>query len=97
MALAKGVFIVDASSIVRAALTDGSAASRLLDVLLDRGLFASGVAILDEVEDVLRRPKFRRRRSDEWMQAFALRIRSAARLLVPDIAVRECRDPADDK
>ena len=97
MAGAEGLFIVDASSIVRAALTDGSAAARLLDALLDRGLFASSAAILDEMEDVLRRPKFRQKRSEEWMQAFGLRIRVTARLVVPDVSVRECRDRSDDK
>lgn len=37
MAGREGIFVVDASSIVRAALTDGSAAARLLDALFDRG------------------------------------------------------------
>ena len=97
MADVVGIFIVDASSIVRAALTDGSAAARLLDIFLDRGLFISSAAILDEVDEVLKRPKFRQRRSEAWMQAFSLRIRTAARLVVPEIVVQECRDPSDDK
>jgi uncharacterized protein len=97
MAGAKGVFVVDASSIVRAALTDGSAAAKLLDALLDSGLLISSVAILNEVEEVLKRPKFRRWRSHASMQALALRIRTAARLVVPNVAVRECRDLSDDK
>lgn len=97
MAGAAGLFIVDASSIVGAALTDGSAATRLLEVLLDSGVFASSAEILDEVDEVLRRPKFQRRRSEARMRAFALRIRAAARLVVPETVVHECRDPSDDK
>jgi hypothetical protein len=57
MAGVEGLFIVDASSIVRAALTDGSAAATLLDALLDRGLLVSSAAILDEVEEVLQPPE----------------------------------------
>jgi hypothetical protein len=45
--------VVDASSLLRAALTSQSAARVLLDTVLDRGLFVASKEILDEVDAVL--------------------------------------------
>ncbi|HUB44107.1 MAG TPA: putative toxin-antitoxin system toxin component, PIN family [Acetobacteraceae bacterium] len=91
------LFVVDVSSIVRAALTDDSAAAELIATLLERGLIVSSPAILDELDDVLRRPKFRRWRSEASMRAFTTRVRASVRLIVPELAVQDCRDPSDDK
>ena len=77
--------IVDASSLVRGALTPAPAARRLVDAALAHGFFAASAPILDEVEEVLARPKFARR------------LRIGALLVVPGEAVQACRDPADDK
>jgi putative PIN family toxin of toxin-antitoxin system len=65
--------------------------------VLERGLLAASPEILDEVEEVLGRPKFGQWLSDERRQGFVRRIRVAARLLEPLVRVRECRDVTDDK
>ena len=89
--------IVDASSLVRAALTPGSAARELVDAALARGLLAASAPILDEVEEVLARPKFGRRLHESDRLCLVRRLRVGARLVVPGEAVRACRDPADGK
>jgi len=88
--------VVDASSLVRAALTPDSAARRLVDAVLARGLLAASAPILDEVEEVLARPKFERRLSEADRLRFARRLRIGASLVAPGTAVQACRDPSDD-
>jgi uncharacterized protein len=89
--------IVDASSLVRAALTPASAARRLVDAALARGLLAASAPILDEVEEVLARPKFARRLLEADRLRFARRLRIGALSILPGEAVHACRDPSDDK
>ncbi len=89
--------VVDASSLIRAALTRRSPARVLLDAVLDRGLLVASEEILDEVDTVLRRPKFAPMLPSERRQHFVRRIAVAARLVEPTVQVEECRDPTDDK
>ena len=91
------LIVVDASSLLRAALTSRSTARVLLDTVLDRGLFVASKEILDEVDGVLHRPKFARWLSSARRQNFVRRLAVAARLVEPVIKVAECRDPTDDK
>ena len=78
-------------------LTRRSPACMLVDRVLDRGLLVASREILDEVDAVLRRPKFARWLSSERRQDFGRRIAVAARLVEPTSRVEECRDPTDDK
>jgi putative PIN family toxin of toxin-antitoxin system len=89
--------VVDASSLIRAALTSQSPARVLVDAVLDRGLLVASREILDEVDTVLRRPKFTRWLSPGRRQDFVRRIAVAARLVEPTMRIKECRDPTDDK
>ncbi|MDO9713155.1 putative toxin-antitoxin system toxin component, PIN family [Paracraurococcus lichenis] len=89
--------IADASSLVRAALTPASAARCLVDTALAYGLLAASGPILDEVEEVLGRPKFERWLPEADRLRFVWRLRIAILLLEPGEAVRACRDPSDDK
>jgi hypothetical protein len=91
------LIVVDASSLLRAALTSRSSARVLLDTVLDRGLLVASREILDEVETVLLRPKFARWLSAGYRQYFVRRIALASRLVEPTVQIRECRDPTDDK
>ena len=89
--------VVDASSLLRAALTSRSPARELLDTVLDHGLLVASREILNEVDMVLRRPKFARWLSSGRRQFFIQRISVAARLVEPTVKVADCRDPTDDK
>jgi len=89
--------VVDASSLVRAALTSRSPARVLLDAVLDRGLLVASKEILEEVDTVLQRPKFLSWLPPEHRQYLVRRIAIAARLVEPTMKVEECRDPTDDK
>jgi putative PIN family toxin of toxin-antitoxin system len=89
--------VIDASSFLRAALTSRSPARVLVDTVLERGLLVASREILDEVDAVLRRPKFALWLSSGRRQDFIRRIAVAARLVEPTARVEECRDPTDDK
>jgi putative PIN family toxin of toxin-antitoxin system len=89
--------VVDASSLVRAALTTRFQARTLVEAVLNRGLFVASKETLDEVCTVLRRPKFARWLSSGRRQDFVRRIAVAARLVEPTTRVEGCRDPTDDK
>ena len=91
------LIVVDASSLLRAALTSRSTARVLLDTVLDRGLFVASREILDEVDGVLQRPEIRAMAFISTPAKFCRQLAVAARLVEPVIKVAECRDPTDDK
>jgi predicted nucleic acid-binding protein len=62
--------VVDTSSLVRAALDRNSAAARLLALLRGRGLLVASLTTLEEVAEVLMRPKFARRLPEAERRAF---------------------------
>lgn len=89
--------VLDASSLVRAALTPRSAARKLANAVLGRGLLVASASTLDEVERVLARPKFRRWLPEDDRIGLMRQIRSGAVVLEPENAVVACRDPSDNK
>jgi putative PIN family toxin of toxin-antitoxin system len=89
--------IIDASSLVRAALTPASAARRLVEAALERGLLTASAPILDEVEEVLARPKFQARIPEADRLRFVRRLRIGVWMVSPAEAVQACRDPSDDR
>lgn len=89
--------IIDASSLVRAVLKPGAAAWTLVEVVLAAGALAANGSILDELEDVLRRPKFQDRIAEADRARFLDKLRGGAVRVAPREAVQACRDPSDDK
>ena len=89
--------VLDASSLVRAAPTPRSAARRLTNAVLARGLPVASAPVFEEVEGVIARPKFERWLSEADRIGFMRQIRSGAVVQQPAHVVRACRDPSDDK
>lgn len=75
-----------------------SAAGRLVRALLaaEEGELIVSQAIVDELAEVLARPKFSGRIGTVARRDFVLLMQATASLVEPVERVRVCRDPADD-
>jgi uncharacterized protein len=86
--------MLDASSLVRAALAPGSAAGLLLAAALGgRARLAGSPETLQEAARVLVRPKFAARLSPEAREASIARLVAATEVVESAERVTECRDP----
>ena len=91
------LLMLDASSLVRAALAPGSAAGLLLAAALGgRARLAGSPETLQEAARVLVRPKFAARLSPEAREASIARLVAATEVVESVERVTECRDPSDD-
>jgi putative PIN family toxin of toxin-antitoxin system len=89
--------VLDASSVVGAALRLDGVPRRALLLARDRHAIALSVAVFEEIDTVLRRPKFDRVLTDDGRQDILELLAAAAVRFVPGIAVRDCRDSKDNK
>lgn len=90
--------VFDASSLISAALKSGSIPEHaLLQALSPQNRFLLSPTVFDEYRDVLFRPKFDRFVALGRLQRVLDIVVVAAEMVEPAVAVRECRDPKDDK
>jgi putative PIN family toxin of toxin-antitoxin system len=90
-------FVLDTGVIVSAVLLPRSVPRKAVDLAFTRGRVLASAETIDELNEVLRRPKFNRYLQEEERLLFlAAFIRDAE---VVEVAERlaECRDPKDDK
>jgi putative PIN family toxin of toxin-antitoxin system len=90
-------FVLDTGVLVSALLLPLSVPRQAVDRAFAEGVVLASADVIDELDEVLRRPKFNRYlREEERMLFLAAFIRDAK---VVDITKRvtECRDPKDDK
>ena len=89
--------VLDASTIVSAALVPNSTPDRALISARNGGVICLSAPVLNEIEQVLRRPKFarslRRGRIDEVLALLT----ASARWFAPTEPVYDCRDAKDNK
>lgn len=89
--------VFDTNVIVSALMLLGSPPRRSFDEARQRGQLLVSEATLEELDDVLRRPKLAGYVSeDQRLEFLAAYIRDAEDVVVT-IRLRECRDPKDDK
>jgi uncharacterized protein len=89
--------VFDTNVVVSALMLLGSPPRRAFDAALQHGQLLVSEAMLEELDDVLRRPKLAEYVSEEQRLEFlAAYIRDAEDVLVTT-RLRECRDPKDDK
>jgi uncharacterized protein len=89
--------VFDTNVVVSAMMLLGSPPRRAFDAALQHGQLLVSEAMLEELDDVLRRPKLAQYVSEEQRLEFlAAYIRDAEDVLVTT-RLRECRDPKDDK
>ena len=90
-------FVIDTNVAISAVLMPRSIARRVFDLAFAQGDVLASVATIEELEDVLRRPKFERYVSEERrMQFLAAFIRDVI-LIKPTTTITDCRDPKDNK
>jgi len=89
--------VADTNCLVSRLLLPSSVPGRAIHRVIDHGILLVSEATMNELADVLARPKFDRYISLEDRQTF-LRLLGRIAKFVPSVyAVRECRDPKDDK
>ena len=91
------MIVVDASTIVCAALTGGGIPDRAVLHVIERDALALSSAVDAEIAEVLARPKFSRQLPPARRERIMTLLRKRAVWFEPTIKVHDCRDPDDNK
>ncbi|MGB9204961.1 MAG: putative toxin-antitoxin system toxin component, PIN family [Terriglobales bacterium] len=89
--------VVDTNCLISRLLLPSSVPGRAVHQAVDQGILLVSEATMNELADVLSRPKFDRYVSLEDRQQFLRLLGRVAEFVAGVYAVRECRDPKDDK
>ena len=89
--------VFDTNAVVSATLSDGSVPGRALAIALRLGTVLMSRALNDELDDVLRRPRFDRYATLERREEFLRNLMLGVEPVEVIESVRACRDPKDDK
>jgi putative PIN family toxin of toxin-antitoxin system len=89
--------VVDANALISRLLLPDSIPGRAVSKAMSTGQLLVSEATMNELADVLSRPKFDRYLSLEDRQEFFLLLGRVAELISILCSVRACRDPRDDK
>ncbi len=89
--------VVDTNCFISRLLLPASVPGRAVRRAVDAGVLLVSEATMNELADVLARPKFDRYVSLEDRQQFLRLIGRMAQFVTSGYTVQECRDPKDDK
>lgn len=89
--------VVDANTVASAALKAESKPETALLFALNYDSLYLSEPVLDEIREVLSRPKFRRYVGEERLAEILALMLADAHFVTPMANVHACRDPADDK
>lgn len=89
--------VVDTNLLISAILLSHSVPREVVDRALEESVLLFSEATMEELAEVLLRPKFDRFVSRDEREIFLGQLESAAELVPVIQVVRECRDPKDDK
>ncbi len=89
--------VVDTNCLISRLLLPSSIPGKAVRKAADSGIFLVSEATMNELTDVLARPKFDRYISLEDRQQFLRLLGRVAEFVHGQYPVRECRDPKDDK
>jgi len=90
-------FVLDTNVYVRALLLENSISRRGFDRAVDRGKILLSFPALEELEEVLRREKFRKYFDEDEANHFLAALVQVAEWVEIDTEITACRDPRDDK
>ncbi len=93
----KPLFVLDANVIVSAVLLPNSVARKAFDKACERGCVVVSEAIINELDDVLRRPRLNKYIHEEERIQFLMALLREAQLMRVNCTVTDCRDPKDNK
>ena len=91
------LFVLDTNVIIGAVLSPRSVPRQAFDLAFLLGIVLVSDAILVEVDDVLRRPKFERYVSEEDRLQFLAKFVGDARIVEVMEVITDCRDSKDNK
>ena len=89
--------VFDASTVVGAALKADGIPRRALLAARERHVIALSGPVMDEITEVLRRPRFAGALTADIREGILGLLAAAAVWVEPDILVADCRDPKDNK
>ena len=90
-------FVFDANVIVSAFLFKTSQPRLALEIAKNQGIIILSETVIDELSNVLSRPKFDRYLSRSIRQNLLETLVEASLLVQPSESINECRDPQDNK
>ena len=93
----KPVFILDANVIVSAVLLPRSLTRKAFDKALREGEIVVSEAVVNELDEVLRRPKLNKYIHEEERIQFLMMLLRESRIVRVNRTVEDCRDPKDNK
>ncbi len=89
--------VVDTNTTISAMLIPGSTPSRAMTFVDEHGLMLVSPALVQELKEVARRPKFDKYVSKLKRLKFVAGVVQRSELVEPTETIHECRDPKDDK
>jgi uncharacterized protein len=90
------LFIFDTNVLISAALIKNSQTENALNKAIESGLLAFSRSTLNELIEILKRPKFERYLSEVERQEFLKKILSVSLIFSPSRKFEICRDPRDN-
>lgn len=94
---AKPFYVLDANVIVSAVLLPRSLTRRAFDAACAQGRIAISEPIINELDDVLRRPQLDKYITEEERIQFLMALLREAHLVRVGQTITDCRDPKDNK
>lgn len=89
--------VFDTNVLISALLIVDSASAKALKLAEDSGTVLYSLPVLEEISEVLSRPKFRPYLDEKHIAEFLARIYRSWREIEIMHAIKACRDPKDDK
>jgi len=94
---AKPIYVLDANIIVSAVLLPRSLTRKVFDKALAEGELVISEAVVNELDDALRRPRLDKYIHEEERIQFLMILLRESRLVRVSRVVEDCRDPKDNK
>ena len=89
--------VIDTSVVISAVLLPHSAPRQAFDVAVGQGRLLMSAAVVAELDEVLRRPKFNKYVSEEDRLEFLAALIREAEIVAVAETITDCRDPKDNK
>jgi len=93
----KPLYVLDANVIVSAVLLPSSVTRKAFDKACKQGGIVVSEEVVNELDDVLRRPRLNKYIHEEERIQFLMALLREAQLVRVTCTVTECRDPKDNK
>lgn len=94
---AKRLYVLDANVIVSAVLLPHSVTRKAFDKACEQGCIVVSEEVINELDDVLRRPRLNKYIHEEDRIRFLMELLREAQLVRVACTITDCRDPKDNK